>query len=74
MRMNFDVNFHVVEIKNKDELMPALVNLLCFSLMLAGVELKSVFSCSQVWLVDEKISWERPAGSEKDVKKMCMTL
>lgn len=35
--MNFDVNFQVVEISNLDELMPALINLLCFSLMLAGV-------------------------------------
>lgn len=74
MRMNFDVNFHIVEIKNQEELFPALINLLAFSLILAGVELKSVFSCCQCWLVNEKIIWERAPGSEKEVKKMCMVL
>jgi hypothetical protein len=37
LRMNFDINYEVIEIKKEEEILPALINLLCFSLMISGV-------------------------------------
>lgn len=53
-----------------------MINLLCFTLVLAGVEIKSLFSCCQAWLKDEKIMWslgnkERGNGGNK---KMVLVL
>ena len=74
--MNFDINFHIVEIRNQHELLPALINLLSFTLMLIGIEIKSVFSCSQIWLKDEKVSWRNSEKNnvDKNSKKMCLAL
>lgn len=77
MRMNFDVNYEIVDIKNQEDILPALINLLCFSFMVSGVEIKSVFSCSQAWLVGEKVYWKNIGKSMKNgekVKRMCMSL
>lgn len=61
LRFNFDAIFHVVEDKGitqgGDGYMTALVNLLCFGFVVAGVELLSLFACAQVWLCEEKLIW-----------------
>lgn len=72
LRMNFDLAFQVVEASSHSDLFCALVNLLSFALMLAGVEIRSVFSCACAWLLDEKIHWSEPksAGWKKAVLAM----
>ena len=52
LRMNFDINFQIVEGNEEVQIFCALANLLCFSLMLAGVEIRSIFSCACAWLLD----------------------
>lgn len=64
LRMNFDINFQIVEGNDEVNIFCALVNLLCFSLMLAGVEIKSTFSCGCAWLLDEKTLWQAPKDSK----------
>lgn len=50
LRFNFDAIFHVVEdkgiSKGADGYMTALVNLLCFGFVAAGVEIFSLFACA----------------------------
>lgn len=45
-------------------------------MMLNGIQIKSVFSCSQIWIKDEKVTWRNPIKSEEksETKKMCLAL
>jgi hypothetical protein len=54
LRMEFDIAFDVVEGFNVDVdvLLCAMINLLSFTFLVLGVEIKSMFSCSCVWFVD----------------------
>ncbi len=55
-RMKFDINFDVIESEkgNLLGLYAPLVNLLCYTVVLNGIEVKSLFTCCGLKLVDEK--------------------
>jgi hypothetical protein len=55
-RMKFDINFDVLEGGKDDQLglYAPLVNLLCYTAVLNGLEIKALFTCCGLRLLDEK--------------------
>lgn len=55
-RMKFDISFDIIESQNDNVmgLYAPLVNLLCYTVVLNGVEIKSLFTCCGLQLIDEK--------------------
>lgn len=56
LRMKFDINFDIIEnaSDNISALYAPLINLLCYTVVLNGIEIKSLFTCCGLSLVDEK--------------------
>lgn len=56
LRMKFDINFDIIEnaSDNIAALYAPLINLLCYTVVLNGIEIKSLFTCCGLSLVDEK--------------------
>ena len=49
------------------------VNLLCFTFMVCGIEVKSMFSCADVSMKDNEITWmDVPENEEENYQKMIM--
>jgi hypothetical protein len=52
--MKFDINFDVIENSNNNllNLYPPFINLLCYTAILNGMEIKSLFTCAGLSLIN----------------------
>ena len=55
-RIKFDINFDIIENSSENliSLYSPFVNLLCYTSVLNGLEIKSLFTCCGLSLIDEK--------------------
>ena len=55
-RMKFDISFDIIETSSTNQLAlyAPLINLLCYTVVLNGIEIKSLFTCCGLSLIGEK--------------------
>ncbi len=71
LRMKFDINFDIIESSTDNilALYAPLINLLCYTMVLNGIEIKSLFTCCALSLIDEKKLTVLSNNSEQDSLK-----